>query len=112
MLSGAGWGWPSFGKVTRNCTSRQAPYRLQLHHGLQLLVGASGSMLTTTSPVGREERGPTVQPGGPSGACLDREMERQTDRQTGRSRRSESRSGWKAQRPKADSGAFGGERGM
>lgn len=114
MLSG---GWGGGGLALGKCHP-------QLHFSRHLtassftmvssfLTGISGSMLTTTSPVGREE-GPPLYSIRRPWRSLPGQRDGQTDRQAGRSRRkSESRSGWKDQRHKADSGAFrGGEGGM
>lgn len=110
MLSG-GWsgGGPALGKchpqlhVSRHLTASSFTMVSSF------LTGTSGSMLTTTSPVRREEGPPLYSPWRPW-RSLPGQRDGSTDRQTGRSRRkSESGSGWKVQRPKADSGAFRGE---
>lgn len=108
MLSG-GWdgGGPALGKchpqlhVSRHLTASSFTMVSSF------LTGTSGSMLTTTSPVRRDEGPPLYSPRRPW-RSLPGQRDGSTDRQTGRSRRkSESGSGWKAQRP--DSGAFRGE---
>ena len=88
MLSGGGMGvtqlWESHPQlhISRHLTASSFTMVSSF------LMGASGSMLTTTSPVGREEGPPLYSPRRPF-RSLPGQREGQTDRQTDREEQEE-----------------------